>query len=331
MIDNLVNNSKSALISAIEIHNKPIFSYRYEVVSILLINAWELIFKAYLLKNNPMIKVIRDDGTTKSFEECLENVRNSIGKPFFPTAENVTKIYEYRCNSIHFYQGNLDILLYSLASKSVEFYSDFILCYFGIDLVDETNLILLPIGFKKPVSPTIFLSNQSVAENTSEAVKQFIQSIIKSTDTLIANGIEEAILVEYRMSLINESRIKNADLKAAITQDESQAEGILTVKTVLPDKIQFSNDETAKKIKIEEESLFRDIYIETYDSVCRTCKELFGDFLVNNKFWDILRQIKNNPQFHKKRLLDINKKEGSGKDYYTKAIYEEMSKHYMKK
>jgi len=63
IIDYLVNNSKSALIASVEIHNKPIFPYRYEVVTILLINAWELILKAYLLKNAPDVKVIREDGT----------------------------------------------------------------------------------------------------------------------------------------------------------------------------------------------------------------------------------------------------------------------------
>ncbi|MEK6733846.1 MAG: DUF3644 domain-containing protein, partial [Pseudomonadota bacterium] len=298
---------------------------------------WELIFKAYLLKNCPEIKVIQDDRTTKPFDKCLENVKSSLGKSFFPTAENVSKIYEYRCNSIHFYQEDLDVLLYSLSAKSVEFYSDFILNHFSIDLADETNLILLPIGFKKPISPIIFLSNQFAAENTSESVKQFIQSIIKSTDILIENEIEEAILVEYNMSLINENRIKNADLKAAITQDKSQIQGVLTIKTILPDKLQISNDESAKKISIDEEALFDKIYTETLDNVCKTCEKMFRDFSVNKKFRDILQNIKNNPQFHRIRLLDKSKPNGLGKSafaissYYTKAIYEAMSKYYAKK
>lgn len=331
MIDNLVNHSKSGLIAAIEIHNKPVFPYRYEVVTILLINAWELILKAYLLKNCPSIKVIRDDGTTKPFEECVESVRSSIGKPFFPIAENIGRLYEYRCNCIHFYQDNLDVLLYSLISRTVEFYSEFLLHHFGVDLTDETNLILLPIGFKKPISPIIFLSEQSDSEKSSAAVKQFIKSIVKSTDDLIKDGIDEAILVEYRMSLINENRIKNADLKAAITREKALAQGSLTVSTTLPEKLQITGDETAKKIMIEEDTLFGKIYTETYDDVWTNCREMFIDFLVNNKFWGILRSIKNNPQYHRKRLLDVTRQDGTGKDFYTKAIYEEMSKHYKKK
>jgi hypothetical protein len=41
----LVENSISAMFGAIEIHNKPIFSYRYETSVILFINARELLLK----------------------------------------------------------------------------------------------------------------------------------------------------------------------------------------------------------------------------------------------------------------------------------------------
>lgn len=331
VIDNLVNNSKSALISAVEIHNKPIFPYRYEVVSILLVNAWELAAKAFLMKNRPEIKVVKDDGTTKTFEECIENVKSTIGKPFFATAENALRIYEYRCNCIHYYQENIDILLYSLASKSVEFYADFLLTNFGIDLADETNLVLIPIGFKRPISPLVFLSNRASTDTTTESVKQFISSILKSTDSLIKEEVDESILVEYRLSLVNENRIKNADIIAAITQDPAKVEGVLRVESTLPDAIFITDEETAKKIRLEEETLFGRIYTETYDDVTRTCKEMFSDFLITKKFWEILRLLKNNPQFHRKRFLDVTKQNGSSKDYYTKAIYAELAKHYTKK
>ncbi len=41
----LFKNSMSAMFSAIEIHNKPYFEYRYPVVVILILNSWELILK----------------------------------------------------------------------------------------------------------------------------------------------------------------------------------------------------------------------------------------------------------------------------------------------
>jgi hypothetical protein len=48
----LVDNDIEAAISAIEIYNKPSFRYREETFSILMLNAWELLLKARILKEN---------------------------------------------------------------------------------------------------------------------------------------------------------------------------------------------------------------------------------------------------------------------------------------
>jgi hypothetical protein len=51
----LLKNSKSALLAAIEIYNKPQFAYRDECFVILLLNAWELALKALLSKSKESI------------------------------------------------------------------------------------------------------------------------------------------------------------------------------------------------------------------------------------------------------------------------------------
>jgi hypothetical protein len=48
----LVDKSISAAIAAIEVYNKPDFKYREESFSILLINSWELLVKARLVKHH---------------------------------------------------------------------------------------------------------------------------------------------------------------------------------------------------------------------------------------------------------------------------------------
>jgi len=48
---NLLDKSIQSAISAIEIYNKPDFKYREESFSILIINAWELLFKAKILQD----------------------------------------------------------------------------------------------------------------------------------------------------------------------------------------------------------------------------------------------------------------------------------------
>jgi hypothetical protein len=149
----LVRNSKSAMFAAVEIHNKPIFPYRYEVCTLLAVNAWELALKAYIAGKMPSVMIAREDGTTKPFPECVACVASHLGKPFEATKYNLEILYEYRNRVAHFYPDDLEVVVLGLLKCSVLFFTEFIETYFGERIYEEANLILLPIGFTKPVSP----------------------------------------------------------------------------------------------------------------------------------------------------------------------------------
>jgi hypothetical protein len=328
IIEKILQNSKSCQLACIEIHNKPIFPFRYETCVVLNINSWELLFKAYIFKYHPDVKIINTDGTTKPFEECLAFTRSQIGKDFLVTQENIQKLYEYRCNIVHFYQDDISVLTFALLSKNILLYSQFLKKFFEIDIASETNLILLPIGFKGPVSPLDFLSNASHINQSSDAVQEFVKSIAASTYLLKENGLEESILHNFKMSLINESRIKNADIVAAITTDKSVAsiyvDNVLQKIVLVDDK----NAEGVKVVRIDEDNLFKTIYTETHDAVIKKAKATFSDFKSNDRFNKILRSLQNNPMFHKVRYLNMDNPRGGYKNYYSLKIYDELAKHY---
>jgi len=48
----LMKNAEAALISSIEVYNKPTFAYREETFAILALNAWELLLNSKLLAVN---------------------------------------------------------------------------------------------------------------------------------------------------------------------------------------------------------------------------------------------------------------------------------------
>lgn len=323
--ESLIENSKSAIIGCVELHNKPVFGYRYEVCTILAINGWELILKAFIAENCPDIKLIRKDGSSKPFDECLASVSSKIGASFRATEENLNKLYEFRCHIIHFYKDKIDTIVYSLLHKSILFYNGFIKTHFNIDLADETNLMLLPIGFKPFASPIDFLSKQSELEKSSNAVQTFIKSIVVSTERLIEEGIEDSILTGFNIALINESRIKNADIIAGITKDETESK--LSISNVLG-TIKVTNDDTAKRVMIEEESLFKTIYTIPYDDVVKKARQIYSDFKQNANFNRIMKEIKENPSIHRKRFLDVVNKTGIGRDFYSSEIFSELGKHY---
>lgn len=218
---NLVNNSVAGIMSAIEIHNKPIMKYRYEMVVLLVLNAWELLLKGYIYKYHKKVKLFLRDDKTRSFESCLNIVNLKIGKDFNPIQENLKVLYEYRNQIAHFYIKELDPIIYSLLRKNIIFYSRFIQKYFKIDLTKNSDLVLLPIGFKKPISPPDYISSKSMSQDASQEVKTFLQTVLAATQRLNEANIEETIFIDFKMNLTNVNRIKNADVVAGIDNSQS--------------------------------------------------------------------------------------------------------------
>jgi hypothetical protein len=71
------------MVGAIEIYNKPRFAHRYECAVILLVNAWELLFKTTLSKNRISIyypsdraRIDRDDADNPRMVACSYDERD---------------------------------------------------------------------------------------------------------------------------------------------------------------------------------------------------------------------------------------------------------------
>ncbi len=322
----LLGNAKSAMFAAVEIHNKPIFLYRYEVCTLLAVNAWELALKAYIAKEVKSVKLIKKDGTAKPFLECVACASSEIGTAFDAIRYNLEILYEYRNKIAHFYAEDMGVIVLGLLKASVLFFVEFIEEHFGVKLYEEANLILLPIGFTKPVSPLDFISNQSSVKHCSAEVKSFLQRIKKSSEALQSQGIDESVIVNYSIALLNESRIKNADLTAAINNALPQGD-VIAVHNVIS-AAQLTNEPSAKLVRLSEESVFSNIFTETYADVLRTARERFVNFLQNTRFNQIMCELKKNPSIKKTRLLNPKNPNGGGKDFYHKRIYDELAKHY---
>src|ERR1700741_3366049 len=110
----LLGNAKAAMFASVEVHNKPIFPYRYEVCTLLAINAWELALKAYIAKEVKSVKLIRKDGTAKPFLECVACASSEVGKSFDPIKYNLEILYEYRNKIAHFYSEDMHVIVLGL-------------------------------------------------------------------------------------------------------------------------------------------------------------------------------------------------------------------------
>jgi hypothetical protein len=322
----LLENAKAAILAAVEVHNKPIFPHRYEVCTVLVINAWELALKAYIARELASVRLVREDGTAKPFPECLACVSSVLGRSFEATKCNLEVLYEYRNKVVHFYHEDMDVVVLGLLKASVLFFVGFLEEQFRQRLGEQVDFVLLPIGFAKPTSPLDFVSNRSAAKDCSREVKTFLKSIGRRSENLIAQGIDDSIIVNYSFALVNESRIKNADLVAAINNAAPQPNVIAIHNIVSAGTVTF--EASAKQIRIAEESVFGSVFTETYNDVLRTARRKFSDFLRNARFNGIMADLKKNPSITRTRLLNPKNPNGGGMDFYHRRIYDELAKHY---
>lgn len=324
--NNLLKNSISAYFAAIEIHNKPNFSYRYETTTLLLMNAWELLLKAFVKKYIKNRSIFTKDSHTISIDKAIDFVEQYINsndpKSFSAVKENLYLIENYRNNIVHYYNEQLEPYIFMLIAKAALNYVDFVKKYFTRDILAKDGLFILPLGFKLPFKPEDFLSKKATNYVSSPESRQFINTMVRIIGDLKQQGVEDSIVVGFDIYLENVKRMKNSDLLIAITSnDEADA------KFAKVYKYQISDDVNAQKLNLSDTELF-DLYPLSYKDVCNRCKTEITGFKQNDMFYKILAELKKNRVLAYTRKLYPHNKKSAETTFYAEKIVEEIKKNY---
>jgi hypothetical protein len=225
----LLGNSRSAIVAAIEIYNKPRFSYRNEVFVQLLINSWELFFKALLSKNRQKIYYPKKRDT--SYRTLSLNDAYNRSLKYWPSDIdyeavwlNIAHLQLYRDKAVHFYNvAGFGSVVYMLAQTSIKNYHDMQVAIFGVGMDDEINWELLPLSFAPSKQAIDYLSGS--ADRSSEnnpAVQDFLQSLRDSSKNLEASeGDTGRLLTIIDVSLHSTKKLKSADIAMGIQSSDS--------------------------------------------------------------------------------------------------------------
>ena len=225
----LCDNSRAAMLAAIEVYNKPQTTYREQVVTVLVVNAWELILKTALrkAKKNIFYKKKRgEDYRSFSLERCLADMEAFHLWPDTVDGEgvraNLHVLTDYRNKTIHLYVSeDLGTILYMFLQQSIINYRDFVLAVFGKDLADDITWTLLPLAATTPSELVRSLRVDGDGGST-QVVEEFIgdlRRIIAEAEDLGADMGRIAVVQEYNMQ--SGKKISRADFQVAINSDAS--------------------------------------------------------------------------------------------------------------
>lgn len=233
----LISNSKSAMLAAIEIYNKPKMEYRNETFLVLLLSSWESLLKAVLSRNGRSIfypKKRKQPYRTLSWRDAL-----AAAEQYFPRAvparavrRNIDLLATYRDNAVHFYNATgIGVLLYALAQTSIVNYRDLLNQLFGIRIEDEITWQLMPLGLEPPIDPIAYIGQHAnAAGRGSSAVRQFITELAVATKELEDAGVDTGrLLTVFRVALQSTKKIEHADVVVGVQAAGPEPTGPLAV------------------------------------------------------------------------------------------------------
>lgn len=201
----MLDKSISAMLSAIEIYNKPDFNYREETFSVLCINSWELLFKAKVLQlsQNKVSSLyvwehreLKTGG--KSKKKYVKNNRagNPMSVSLFEAHRiiledygvkinnavmtNIATLSEIRDNSIHFINDDLSLAVkvQELGTASLQNYLHLVQEWFG-PVLDKYNVYLMPMAFFRGFDSV----NGETLNASEKKLLQYIKTVEKGFDS----------------------------------------------------------------------------------------------------------------------------------------------------
>lgn len=314
----ILDKSISAAISAIEIYNKPDFKYREENFSILMINAWELLLKAKIIKDNhgqlnsiyinskPKTKDWKEskrffpklnrtwNPITLSIQDCFLKI--DINKILI---ENINLLIEIRDNSIHYINNDksLNKKILEIWTSSLKSYVQLCENWFDYDL-SQYNFFLMPISFFHTFEAESF--SLSKKNKQIELLKKYINR--KEEDN------PSDITKEHNISLILETTFKKSKKWLEWDYDE---------KSII-------------WVKIDSEDEFKRKYPLSFMDLRNKLKNKHKGFKQNKEFRSFLKKLKEKEEFYKERFLDYDNQSSSKKGYYSNNIFKEFKKFYGK-
>lgn len=320
----MLDKSISAMLSAMEVYNKPDFKYREESFSVLCINAWELLFKAKVLSlssNKVASLYAMEYRTLKSGEksklprpktnragnpmsvsmfEAIRIITEDYGSEIEKAViDNVTALTEIRDNAIHFINDDvlLSIKIQELGAASLQNYANLVKSWHG-DILAKYNFYLMPISFFRGFdeAPGIMLNPKE------KKVLDYINQFERIYD--------EGDVGSYNLTL-------RIDIKLQKVKSDS----------ALP--IQYSADSNATKIIITELDI-SEKYPWDYKNLTTRLTRRFKNFKQNSSYHIIRKALETEERFAHKRYLTPGSTTGIPKVFYNPNILKEFDAHYEK-
>jgi Protein of unknown function (DUF3644)/EC042_2821-lke REase len=322
----LVEKAIHAAVAAIEIYNKPGFRYREESFAILMLNAWELILKARIVKENKNdIKSIEmweprraksgvptkrlfprknraGNNMTISVTQAVQTVAAYASDPIDRYAvENISLLIEVRDNAVHFVNTGkvLHKKVQEIGSASLRNFAYAAKTWFRADL-EAYHFALMPVAFETPLGTlkTVF------AENPKGAAGRLAKLLAEQESAFPFDPSKP-----YNVGVEVELRFVRKPTLDAINVKVDPA------------------DPNAIPVTLTEEDVLKR-YPWTYRDLLRETKKKLPNLKFNSTFNKVMASCEVDKRYCHVRQLDPRKNKSSKQKFYSPNIVAELEKNF---
>jgi len=220
--DRLIEKSKEAFVMAIEIYNRPTLKYRVEGFSFFICNAWELMLKAKILRDDGRDAIFYKDkpGRTKDLERCIAMVFTNRKSPLRKNLEDIIRL---RNTSTHFIVEEHEQIYIDLFQSCVRNFDEKMSEFHGANMSDVVPPHFLSLAMNaNPVTPEIIR-----AKYPPEIAEKFLfDKAAIEQEELFQSSQEYSIVIKTELAIVRD--VEKADFTVAY--DSTSTSGIRTAK-----------------------------------------------------------------------------------------------------
>ena len=236
--DKLVSRSLDAFTLALEVYNRPSMKNRVESFAIMIVNAWELLLKAEILKAEGYDKIFYDGDKSISISDAVKRRLQEQD----PVRINLESIIDLRDHAIHLLIPELQPQLSRLFQATVLNYQTRYRNEMGNAPLAGQSVGMLSLVVDGPL-PEVALIQKLYGKHAAQSVAKFIQCFDETSKKI--DSTEFSIPVDYKLALVK--REDESDLSLSVGDAGEGA--IIITKTKDPDATHpYHTKETIKEI-----------------------------------------------------------------------------------
>jgi len=288
----LVEKSIEAFILGLEVYNKPTIRYRIEGFSFFVVNAWELMLKAKMIKDGKNIYFKDNPSRTLSIENVINEIYPNRTQPL---RINLEKIISLRNTSTHFITEDYETVYAPLFQANVLSYCEQLQKFHNHDIT--RNIAQNFLTLSASIEP---LTNEQIKLKYPPEVAT--KMLFQKNDIEITANMHDShkFSIPVQHNLYQVSSRGKSDFTFKISKDGEQSVNIVTKYKNPADTHKFSHDNLVIEIQ---NRLNRQKINFTYFTATGE-KKIFNGYALGLfiKFYD----IKSNDKYAFKHIVGKN-------------------------